>query len=146
MADRETPNWPELWDIEPELRPRGAPGEYDTLGADLKFIDGAWVWQGSWGPSHPIFPSTALALCRDTARKWIERQGLVLVTAYDGSRVIWAASRGAVIAPETRIGVFLRFGGELPPEHHVCNCATDDQAAHALCTAILKARGLTAPG
>ena len=78
------PTWAELWELEPELRPRSKPGERETLGCDLHYSEKrGFFWQGSWGPSDPLFPSVAADLCAMRAVRFLIRNSVLISGPHD---------------------------------------------------------------
>jgi hypothetical protein len=131
MTTATMPDWPSLWEREPKLIPRTAPGEHDTMGATMmRDQHGLFRWAGSWAPSYPpIFPSVVAALCRDAAVRQLRVWRKELCTA--PGRVWGGDSPGLGAHPRA---------GELEAGVSTAILLGDDDDLYAACEAVLNAR------
>ena len=80
MENGMTPNWPELWEREPGLRPR-----YTNPAGD-EFVMVAWRDGCAW--AHPRVVQLEMAQnwqasCRDAAVRWLLTQGSVVIRRFN---------------------------------------------------------------
>ena len=115
-------------------RPRTAPGENDTLGADLLHGKRGWYWQGSWGPSAPVFPSVAAALCQIEAVKWLAAERWNPKVSDNR----WSASLGPMIDPPFEAMLFEPDHPDADEDtgYRIFGADTFDEALRTACASI----------
>lgn len=116
-----TPNWPELWEREPGLRPM-ALTHYGDIWA-LAYVD-APADEPDFGCETTISEGTASALCRDAAVRWLaDRMWAVSINAKKAEGDQWE------IGPS-----------DMPNEERWGMGDTFDAALFAACKAVLASR------
>jgi hypothetical protein len=131
LMGMEMPNWPALWEREPELRPMDV---CSTLPGD-----NAWVLHGASASNFmPMAETTFAALCRDAAVRWLAQQWLVVTPP-----CIFSSSPTSDWGLY-RVGVHLELAWSMPEMRNGRRVGprikTYDEALYAACKAVLNAR------
>lgn len=157
-----TPNWPELWALEPGLRPEGLYYEADPHTDQSVRVEMAWTHEAieecvGHGLERigrgVVEESVAAALCRDAAVRWLAAHDAVVIVEVmaakdnDPTRTCWAhlAPDGFVVwirwetePPDAvKVDEWLQYDDDCVVTGH--GGATLDAALFAACKAVLDA-------
>lgn len=127
-----TPNWPELWEREPGLRPDNLTCRADIYGRPLYEHEHITELDGRGERCPADMPEKILAaLCRDAAVRWLSQFAVHVVAPNDGSPprvfVHWLWGEPPPL-------LYSSFDGE--PYAHIIGVTLDD-ALFAACSVVL---------